>query len=107
LFSCNPPATTAIYTHSLHDALPIFWLPPLRRQGEGPKQKLAAEAARTSTRRVASPPIDTASAAHARQSRLHDATRRPEPTCTPSDRKSTRLNSSHVKMSYAVFCLKR
>src|SRR5207302_9020642 len=30
--------------------------------------------------------------------------------CTPSsveDRKSTRLNSSHVKISYAVFCLKK
>src|SRR5690606_41290842 len=26
---------------------------------------------------------------------------------TPRDRKSTRLNSSHVKISYAVFCLKK
>src|SRR5207302_8689787 len=26
---------------------------------------------------------------------------------TPQDRKSTRLNSSHVKISYAVFCLKK
>src|SRR5690606_41970109 len=25
----------------------------------------------------------------------------------PTDRKSTRLNSSHVKISYAVFCLKK
>src|SRR5690349_23347070 len=25
----------------------------------------------------------------------------------PSDRKSTRLNSSHVEISYAVFCLKK
>src|SRR5690606_39817587 len=25
----------------------------------------------------------------------------------PIDRKSTRLNSSHVKISYAVFCLKK
>src|SRR5690606_39858435 len=25
----------------------------------------------------------------------------------PQDRKSTRLNSSHVKISYAVFCLKK
>src|SRR5690606_40830645 len=25
----------------------------------------------------------------------------------PVDRKSTRLNSSHVKISYAVFCLKK
>src|SRR5436309_11865123 len=28
-------------------------------------------------------------------------------TYTASDRKSTRLNSSHVKISYAVFCLKK
>src|SRR5690606_41737414 len=36
--------------------------------------------------------------------------RRPEsrtPTEDPEDRKSTRLNSSHVKISYAVFCLKK
>src|SRR5690554_7063936 len=26
---------------------------------------------------------------------------------TPPDRKSTRLNSSHVRISYAVFCLKK
>src|SRR5690606_39469556 len=33
-----------------------------------------------------------------------------EPTLLPGDpkdRKSTRLNSSHVKISYAVFCLKK
>src|SRR5690625_2834739 len=28
-------------------------------------------------------------------------------TCTLPDRKSTRLNSSHVAISYAVFCLKK
>src|SRR5690625_6220209 len=27
--------------------------------------------------------------------------------CGPEDRKSTRLNSSHVAISYAVFCLKK
>src|SRR5699024_12108922 len=27
--------------------------------------------------------------------------------CRPTDRKSTRLNSSHVSISYAVFCLKK
>src|SRR5690606_24591605 len=34
----------------------------------------------------------------AMQRELHDG---------PQDRKSTRLNSSHVKISYAVFCLKK
>src|SRR5690606_40680725 len=31
----------------------------------------------------------------------------PIPERMPADRKSTRLNSSHVKISYAVFCLKK
>src|SRR5690606_13430182 len=31
----------------------------------------------------------------------------PPPSAGPGDRKSTRLNSSHVKISYAVFCLKK
>src|SRR5690606_41192169 len=33
--------------------------------------------------------------------------RRLEPPIDTRDRKSTRLNSSHVKISYAVFCLKK
>src|SRR5690606_41059567 len=33
--------------------------------------------------------------------------RRQAPPPDESDRKSTRLNSSHVKISYAVFCLKK
>src|SRR3989442_9850372 len=32
---------------------------------------------------------------------------RREPDLEPTDRKSTRLNSSHVRISYAVFCLKK
>src|SRR5438067_12971432 len=31
----------------------------------------------------------------------------PSRRCSTSDRKSTRLNSSHVSISYAVFCLKK
>src|SRR5947207_7473261 len=31
----------------------------------------------------------------------------PVEVCTPADRKSTRLNSSHTVISYAVFCLKK
>src|SRR5436309_3647603 len=36
---------------------------------------------------------------------LPDACSRPD--LSSKDRKSTRLNSSHVKISYAVFCLKK
>src|SRR5256885_9767886 len=32
---------------------------------------------------------------------------RPSPAWEPPDRKSTRLNSSHLVISYAVFCLKK
>src|SRR5690606_41429123 len=47
--------------------------------------------------------------------RRRDGHRRPDRSSTrneklrrlPRDRKSTRLNSSHVKNSYAVFCLKK
>src|SRR5258707_6037302 len=36
---------------------------------------------------------------------LHDGSKSPGPL--PGDRKSTRLNSSHANISYAVFCLKK
>src|SRR5690348_17987179 len=36
-----------------------------------------------------------------------DAASRNEKTASRSDRKSTRLNSSHPSISYAVFCLKK
>src|SRR3712207_7439776 len=38
---------------------------------------------------------------------LHDAVRHGEPLNGAQDRKSTRLNSSHANISYAVFCLKK
>src|SRR5690606_42013612 len=37
----------------------------------------------------------------------HQAVEPHDPQHLPEDRKSTRLNSSHVKISYAVFCLKK
>src|SRR3712207_8987408 len=85
-FFFNDTATTEIYTLSLHDALPI-WLgepglrPPPRRHG--------ARGAAGGARRPAP-------ARHARPRRGERA----------RDRKSTRLNSSHANISYAVFCLK-
>src|SRR5438874_4259023 len=77
LFFFTATSTTEIYTLSLHDALPIS--PPRRRR----------ERAR---RGPAGPPL-----------------RPPRRGARPGrgDRKSTRLNSSHVEISYAVFCLKK
>src|SRR5256885_14948930 len=42
----------------------------------------------------------------ANQARL-DSNTRPQPHQSGGDRKSTRLNSSHLVISYAVFCLKK
>src|SRR3712207_8583288 len=83
----NDTATTEIYTLSLHDALPIFLggLPAHvgDRPGAQPARELAADVE-----------LDVG-VAH--QQRLRVGV----------DRKSTRLNSSHANISYAVFCLKK
>src|SRR5207253_11076245 len=96
LFTTTVPA--ARYPLSLHDALPI-WLPLLVHPGD------------TDRSRVETLP-------------LHDRDRDAGPSLDLlrlrvrvldedldlrilEDRKSTRLNSSHVAISYAVFCLKK
>src|SRR5438477_12192759 len=77
-FFFNDTATTEIYTLSLHDALPIS-LPRLR----GLAQRNPRRARRGHALRGHPQPGDA------------------------EDRKSTRLNSSHMSISYAVFCLKK
>src|SRR6266480_7150788 len=76
-FFFNDTATTEIYTLSLHDALPIS--PGRRGQGD------LRGRPRAPCRRPA----------------------RPGPRAVRRDRKRTRLNSSHMSISYAVFCLKK
>src|SRR5256885_9009958 len=39
--------------------------------------------------------------------RLRDGDQAVPDSCLPGDRKSTRLNSSHLVISYAAFCLKK
>src|SRR5690348_18052253 len=81
LFFFNDTATTEIYTLSLHDALPIS-----RACGDrSPTRRRRSTGARS-----------RACGARRRSARAHGA-----------DRKSTRLNSSHPSISYAVFCLKK
>src|SRR5690242_21628733 len=91
LLTCffNVTATTEIYTLSLHDALPIWgWAGP-DRSSSPPKSELKPPAHRTNR------------AGGFRHSRRH------HPARASTDRKSTRLNSSHMSISYAVFCLKK
>src|SRR5688572_31375724 len=80
-FFFNDTATTEIYTLSLHDALPI---------SDGGIEDLGLTAKRGVRlghhKRGAGHGLDTAG---------------------DGDRKSTRLNSSHSQISYAVFCLKK
>src|SRR3712207_9412731 len=85
-FFFNDTATTEISTLSLHDALPICV--------DG-----AREAARV-RRLVAARRLEAGLDARREQMRLMVGAAR-------QDRKSTRLNSSHANISYAVFCLKK
>src|SRR5438034_6547400 len=78
-FFFNDSASTEIYTLSLHDALPIL------RQLELPQDRLGVRGELLV--RLVGP------------RRMHDLHQ--------LDRKSTRLNSSHTVISYAVFCLKK
>src|SRR3712207_7178202 len=77
----NDTATTEIYTLSLHDALPIYATLDGR------------------------PALETGDVQRAVRALNRQAL---ETLATPlGDRKSTRLNSSHANISYAVFCLKK
>src|SRR3712207_7565339 len=94
LFFFNDTATTEIYTLSLHDALPIF----------GNISDLEIEVDVLSSDAVSvTPGAAVLLEQWGGDAPLRGAVRLVE----PSDRKSTRLNSSHANISYAVFCLKK
>src|SRR2546430_12516310 len=87
-FFFNDTATTEIYTLSLHDALPIFTRSPgwASKTPEYTSRAIHADVSYGQPSDHQMPYLD----------RL-----------VYSDRKSTRLNSSHSQISYAVFCLKK
>src|SRR5207249_12283858 len=106
-FFVTAPPHSATYPLSLHDALPIWCRGRTvrARAGEGgrgrratrlrlrrPRIPLRASRRHVPATRHRAPP--TRGARHVRDRRA------------ARDRKSTRLNSSHVSISYAVFCLK-
>src|SRR2546430_8711631 len=86
-FFFNDTATTEIYTLSLHDALPIS----AEYGADSCFSKLRYNASNSTTRRADATLLFTSGAKEK----------------VRSDRKSTRLNSSHSQISYAVFCLKK
>src|SRR3712207_7354976 len=83
VFFFNDTATTEIYTLSLHDALPIC----------SSTHATTRSAGHCSTSDGTKEHLLQSVGAQAAAERL--------------DRKSTRLNSSHANISYAVFCLKK
>src|SRR5262245_63057221 len=97
-FFFHVSATTYIYTLSLHDALPILarsadvrWSRPSANEMDSSDDPCAIA-------RMLTPWLP----------RMPN-TRPAVPGCLRNhgDRKSTRLNSSHLGISYAVFCLKK
>src|SRR5690606_41871860 len=96
---------TDIHSLSLHDALPISRRRPRPRRLHR-RRRGGAPLLRPHPRPGPAPP--PAAAAPDSRTRLRPPPRRPAPRpALGRDRKSTRLNSSHVKISYAVFCLKK
>src|SRR3712207_7370566 len=96
LFFLNDTATPEIYPLSLHAALPI-WCP-----AEGVEQR-APLAHRP--REVGHPQLDVVQVPDL--GGQYSPGRSPPLSGASGDRKSTRLNSSHANISYAVFCLKK
>src|SRR5206468_7091457 len=86
-FSFHAPPTSEIYTLSLHDALPISGIVELQRRDPEVEQDAGDRSVADLVEKLGEPPVVGV----------------PQ----DEDRKSTRLNSSHDQISYAVFCLKK
>src|SRR3712207_8250791 len=102
-FFFNDTATTEIYTLSLHDALPISrhdrgGAPRAPRAAGGPGEAVGGGA--PADAHLLRPRDDA-------RGRLLLGDRELQSPHRRADRKSTRLNSSHANISYAVFCLKK
>src|SRR3712207_7740605 len=89
-FFFNDTATTEIYTLSLHDALPIY-----------------VEAAKDRVEFAKLTPLYASERLRLETGHDNMIGRVIDIAAPIGDRKSTRLNSSHANISYAVFCLKK
>src|SRR3712207_8428519 len=92
VFFFNDSPTTEIYTLSLHDALPIL---------DALRERVRTSTAKPQPTEPAGPSAAPASPGQAAEPS------EPAQASGSLDRKSTRLNSSHANISYAVFCLKK
>src|SRR5262245_65364670 len=93
-------SSSQTYTLSLHDALPIYVIhsfgPDFAQRRHLRLDVIVLDVGHQQTDRRKHAGI-----------KRHDDAGHAEITCDAADRKSTRLNSSHLGISYAVFCLKK
>src|SRR5205814_10413100 len=104
LLDTSPPES---HTLSLHDALPIFTVVCVRSERREPGRQRQVFV----NNRFQSPCFSSDRSAARKHTAVNatkaaDSTtiRRVSPDPSVADRKSTRLNSSHLGISYAVFC---
>src|SRR5207302_4990523 len=106
LCALTAPATAACFPLSLHDALPIF--------GDARARQIPVSSTKSAIGHLlgAAGAVEAIATIETLRTRVIPPTlgyEVPDPDCDLDyvDRKSTRLNSSHVKSSYAVFCLQK
>src|SRR5207253_7901324 len=99
-FFSPTPSPSWRSTLSLHDALPILAVLLGRQQSFGVAELSSLGLLVAQAEREREPAREGPSAEVEHPGALH-------PAVPHQDRKSTRLNSSHVAISYAVFCLKK
>src|SRR5207245_11407390 len=105
LYPSTAPSPSTIYTLSLHDALPIYLL----RENDfaAPSTLNDHTRVKRDAKKGCAPGPLPSDEAYARYRAEIDEILEAGPARSLSDRKSTRLNSSHGSISYAVFCLKK
>src|SRR5690606_41573051 len=102
LFSADSTAPTGTHPSSLHDALPIYLLIDDRHEMRRPTVITSNLSPEEFRQRYGERIADRIRQMGLVVLCVGESLRR-----KAGDRKSTRLNSSHVKISYAVFCLKK
>src|SRR5256885_7273003 len=101
-FFLNDPAPPEFYPFPLHAALPIgLWCGSCHDPHAEPEPAVRADFYRARCQKCHQPAA-CKETAEARREARDDCV-----ACHMPDRKSTRLNSSHLVISYAVFCLKK
>src|SRR5439155_2642587 len=106
-FFSTQTATTELYPLSLHDALPIFGGPSYV---DAMQTRMRLTTGRTISYALGLTVADyhgSREVSHSGSTAGYQTFLARFPEQQVSDRKSTRLNSSHVAISYAVFCLKK